>query len=95
MWFPRVATAISLLIWGYFALMGFDAMSDIAAQHVPGYPNSAQRNYYLYIPLAMAAVSFALAAFAWGEKKRTPIGCAGLAAIGAWFVYIIPYTGGV
>jgi hypothetical protein len=95
MWFSRIATALALLIWGYFALMGFDAMSSIAAQHAPGYPNSGQRTYYLFIPLAMAAVSVALAVAAWTAKKNAPIGCAALATIAAWFVYIIPYTGGI
>jgi hypothetical protein len=95
MWFSRITTAFALLIWGYFALAGLGAMSDIAAQHAPGYPNAGQRNYYLYIPLAMAAISLALAAAAWFAKKNLPIGCAALATIAAWFVYIITYSGGI
>jgi hypothetical protein len=95
MWFSRICTVLAVLIWGYFALAGFYGIADIAAQHAPGYPSTGQRNYYLYIPLAMAALSLALAAAAWFTRKNAPIGCAALVMLAAWLVYVIPYTGGM
>ena len=95
MWFARIATSLALLIWGFFAFVGLDAMSDAVAQRIPGFPNSAQRNYYVYFPLAMTALSMALAAAAWRTNKSTPVGCSALLVLGIWFIYLLPYTGGV
>jgi hypothetical protein len=83
------------VLWGYFALAGFDAMSDIQAQDVPGYPNSAQRNYYLIFPNVMALVSAGLVLTTWSAKRRSLSDGLALLLLGIWLAYLFPYGGGV
>jgi hypothetical protein len=92
----RLVPMLALLLWSWFALSGFGAMSDIAGQGVPGHPNTGQRNYYLHIPLAMAFISLLLSvAPSWREKLTTPAGCLGGVLILSLFPYLFFYTGGV
>ena len=89
----RIVAITAVILWGYFALRGFDAMADISAQQVPGFPNSGQRTYYLYIPLAMALLALLLVAAAWRSKR--PIGCLAGLLVAALPPYLFYYTGGV
>ena len=70
-------------------------MSDIRAQGVPGFPNMGQRNYYLHIPLVMAALSLLLLGASWREKRAGPAGCLAGLLILSLFPYLIFYSGGV
>ena len=95
MWRSRVLILLALLIWGYFGLRGFDAMADIAAQNVPGYPNAGQRQLYLHIPLAVSAVALLLLAGSFRRGIGGAAGClAGLLLI-ALLPYLFVYRGGV
>ena len=89
----QIVAGVAVILWGYFALMGFDAMADIAAQRAPGFPNSGQRTYYLYTPLAMAVVSLFLFVATWRLKR--PIGCLAGLLLAALPPYLLFYTGGM
>lgn len=91
-----VPLALAPLLWGYFALRGFSAMSDIAAQGVPGYPNSSQRNLYLHFPWGMVGVSLLLVVGVWwrGAWTRLAALLAGLLLL-LLLPYLAIYRGGV
>jgi len=95
MWLSRIPVLLAVALWGYFAFVGFEGIAYIASQHAPGYPNHAQREYYAYFPLAMAVISLVLLAVSFQAKRGAAIGCVALALLGVWFLYMIPYTGGI
>ena len=95
MWRARVPSALAFLVWGWFALGGVGAMSDIAAQNVAGFPNFGQRIYYLFIPLGMTALAIVILAAPWRGRWIQPAGCLAwllLLALPPWLIF---YTGGV
>ena len=95
MWIARLPIVLALLAWGYFSLRGFDAMADIAAQGVPGYPNSGQRQLYLHIPLAMTGVALLLLAGSFRRGLAGATGCLAALLLIALFPYLLVYGGGV
>ena len=95
MWLSRIPVLLGIALWGYFAFVGFEGIAYIASQHALGYPNHAQREYYAYFPLAMAVISLVLLAVSFRAKRGAAIGCIALALLGVWFLYMIPYSGGV
>jgi hypothetical protein len=95
MWTARIPTILALLIWGYFALRGFDAMADIGAQGAPGYPNAEQRRLYLYLPLAMAGLSLLLFAASFRPRLVAAAGCLATLVLIAVFPLLFVYGGGV
>ncbi len=95
MWLSRVPILLAFLVWGYFALRGFDAMKDIASQDVPGFPNSEQRNYYLHIPLGMTLLSLALLGTSLRKRWAGAAGCLSGLMLVLLPAYLIFYTGGI
>ncbi|RYY26497.1 MAG: hypothetical protein EOP62_10240 [Sphingomonadales bacterium] len=91
----RLPILLASLAWGYLALRGFDVMSDIAAQNVPGFPNSGQRNYYLHIPLGMALLSLALLGASLRNGWAGATGCVGAIMLVLMPPDLIFYTGGM
>ena len=89
----RVTAIVAFVLWGGMALMGLDAMSDISAQRVAGFPNSEQRTYYLYFPLTMAVVALLILAAAWRSKHH--VGCFAGLLIAALPPYLFFYGGGI
>ena len=92
---PRLLLLIGGLLWGALALMGWGGIQSIAAQHAPGYPNAGQIHYYVLIPLAASALSFALLGATWFGRFVGALSAAGLLLILLIFPYLLPYTGGV
>jgi hypothetical protein len=95
MWLPRIPIILAALLWGYLALRGFDAMSDIVAQSAHGFPSSGQRIYYLLIPVSMTLLSLALLGASLRPRWAGPTGCMASLMLLLLPAYLIPYTGGI
>ena len=52
--------AASIVSWGFFAWSGFNGIKGLQAQHVPGYPNRGQIEFYVVFPLIMVATALVL-----------------------------------
>ena len=91
----RAGALLATFLWAYLALMGGDAMADIAAQGVPGFPNEGQRNFYLHFPLGMALLSVAVLAASWRRGWAAGAGWLAGLLIAALAPYMLFYSGGV
>ena len=89
----RATAVLATFLWAYLAFMGLEAMADIAAQGVPGYPNQGHRNFYLHFPLAMALLSLAVLAASW--RWSGPAGWLAGLLIAVLVPYMLFYSGGV
>lgn len=95
MWLSRIPAVLALFFWGSLALMGYQAMLDIAAQGVPDHLNAGQRFYYLQIPLSMSLLSILLIAASLRGRWTGPVGCLAAILMLCLLPYLLPYTGGV
>jgi hypothetical protein len=77
------------------ALLGLSLLQGVAAQHVPGYPNTGQLRYYLYVPvgisLALLAISFISLRFRVGGALAIIPALAILAVL----PFMMVYSGGI
>lgn len=93
---PSIPLAGALVLWGYFAFAGFDAMADIAAQNARGYPNAEQRNFRLYFPWGMTGITLMLLVALWWRATSSKMtGCLSFVPLGLLLPYIMIYGGGV
>lgn len=93
---PSIPLAVALLLWGFFAFVGFDALADITAQKAPGYPNAGQRNLYLYFPWGMTVVTLMLLVAVWWRPTLSrAIGCFSFIPLALLLPYVMIYGGGV
>ena len=91
----RAGALLATFLWAYLALVGLDALADIAAQGALGYPNAGQRNFYLHFPLGMALLSLAALAASWRRRWAGPAGWLAGLLIAALAPYMLFYSGGV
>ena len=52
-----ILPAINGVLWGGLIWAGSQAMNSVRSQHVPGYPNSGQIEYYVVAPIVMLCVA--------------------------------------
>jgi hypothetical protein len=91
----RALTIVNALIWGALSWSGWDGLASISAQKVEGYPNHAQTEYYLYIPLGMLALTIAGYALSRFGKARYVAWAIEILLLVAVFPFLLPYGGGV
>lgn len=95
----RIAAIVGSIVWALITLMGFDLISGVSAQHVPGYPAPGQLRYYIYFPTLMTCTALALVLLM--SFRRVPSAIKSIAAgatILIWLtipVFMLPYTGGM
>jgi hypothetical protein len=87
--------ATNIILWSYFVWSGFDGIKGVKAQHVPGYPNEQQIEFYIVFPLLMVATSLAFPIL----LRRTRWFGVGTGILIATLLLLIPfgcaYTGGM
>jgi hypothetical protein len=71
----RIVAAIAVVPWAYLACSGYDLCYGPHVRAVAGYPNQAQVNIYVILPLVAIVVSIALTVLA----NRIPIWVASIA----------------
>ena len=90
-----VLMAANIGSWGFFAWSGFSGIRRAQAQHVPGYPNRGQIEFYVVFPLLVVAIALVLPIL----LRRTRWSGGGTAILIATLLLLIPYgfvfTGGM
>jgi len=82
--------------WGFLAVTGVTAISSIAGQHAPGYPNAAQIVLFVAVPVAVTSALIAAVAVVRVKKKGAPALTLGaLASLLCLLPFMTFYAGGV
>lgn len=95
----KIASAIALLIWGLFAVLGWRLILSESAIGISGYPTAAQWRYFAYFPTLLSGLAIGLLAL--GLSPRTPDRLRGVAgAFSALLIvtlpiYIVWWVGGI
>src|SRR5262249_37280406 len=85
----------NILVWGGLVWMGVRAIRSVEAQHVPGYPNAGQIDYYVAFPVVMLVIATA-PTLLFLIKRWAQLATAWPAfTLFAALLYRIPHTGGV
>ena len=79
--------AANSVSWGFFAWSGFNRIKGAQAQHVPGYPNRGQIEFYVVFPLLIAAIALVLPML----LRRTRWSGRGTTILMATLILLIPY----
>jgi hypothetical protein len=90
----RIAASLTIALWALFTYIGYYLLNASVQRDVPGFPNAAQRHYYLHFPLVMLAISVGLLLFA--KKIPTPVFVAAWSLqLFAFIPFFLGYTGGM
>jgi hypothetical protein len=87
---------IAISLWLALAFIGRGLIYGVIEQHVLGYPNRGQIEYYLTIPVAVA-IALLICAWLCNAIRRLPWLLAVVSALSmlALGPYLLPYSGGV
>jgi len=92
----NITAAIAAMLWLLMLLGGHAGVGSVVGQHVLGYPNRGQIDYYIMVP---CAVLLALGFTCWvcNALRRWPqfLVLAALASLLALCPYLLFYGGGV
>ena len=94
----RIVVGLNLLVWGFWLWTGIGLLRGVANQHVPGYPNSGQIEYYAGIPGVLVVICLAFAALVFFNKGKLASSIANIIQVTALIAvlpYMIVYGGGV
>ena len=90
-----ILPAISGIVWGGLSWMGWAGVKGVQSQHVPGYPNLGQIQFYTVFPLVMLSVALVPAALL-SQTKWAIIGNIwSVVTLLAVLPYLFFYTGGM
>ena len=90
-----ILPALNGIVWGGLAWMGWGGIKHVQSQHVPGYPNFGQIQFYVIFPLAMVSIAL-IPATLLSQTKWAVIGNIwSVVTLLAVFPYLFFYTGGM
>jgi hypothetical protein len=88
-------SAINTLMWSGLSWMGWCVLKGVEGQHVTGYPDHVQFNYYFGFPLSMLVCSLVLYSVAGFTRFRVPALLTQFLVFFVVFPFLFFYTGGV
>jgi hypothetical protein len=86
---------ITATLWGLLALLGYDLLEGVRAQHVPGYPSAGQIRYLFYFPISVALAALAICVGSHFQRFRIPAYVLYAVALVLLLPYALSFSGGI
>ena len=84
-----------MLLWGGLGLLGLTLIASVTEQHVFGFPNDAQRMFYVRIPFAILATALVAYFLSFTRRVSWLFFAIQILALLCFFPYLLFFGGGV